>query len=327
MSGHHHRSDRYYSHRATPTLEQQQSTAHAHHHQPSYTTVQASSSYQSGYQPSGQRGYSNAYNQWPANDAQMSSTAYSNLYDYPYQPERVSSPYATTAATNERRLPPLDVSGGDRWSSMYGGGSSTSGLETSMRSNPSSYASANYGGSYNSHHGSTAGSSSGYQYGHGLPDATASYPAPTPPVPRASSAAVRSHTSATQHAAPMSYSPPPPVSPTSEADQNAPIKKKRKRADANQLRVLNDVYARTAFPSTEERHQLAKQLDMSPRSVQIWFQNKRQAMRSTHRQGHTAVSSGASGPPSSMPDSMQNQSPAGGVIRTTSTRRGGRTGY
>lgn len=62
---------------------------------------------------------------------------------------------------------------------------------------------------------------------------------------------------------------PPPTSPTGPEDSPT-IKKKRKRADAAQLKILNDVYARTAFPSTEERQQLAKTLDMSPRSVQIW---------------------------------------------------------
>ena len=49
------------------------------------------------------------------------------------------------------------------------------------------------------------------------------------------------------------------------------IKKKRKRADARQLSALNEMYARTAFPSTEDRQQLAKDLDMSARSVQIWL--------------------------------------------------------
>jgi homeobox protein YOX1/YHP1 len=49
------------------------------------------------------------------------------------------------------------------------------------------------------------------------------------------------------------------------------IKKKRKRADARQLEALNRMYARTAFPSTEERQQLARDLDMSARSVQIWL--------------------------------------------------------
>ena len=54
------------------------------------------------------------------------------------------------------------------------------------------------------------------------------------------------------------------------------------------------MYARTAYPSTEERQQLARDLEMSVRSVQIWlahafvtniclnslrFKNKRQASR------------------------------------------------
>ncbi|KAG1716403.1 hypothetical protein ID866_755 [Astraeus odoratus] len=60
---------------------------------------------------------------------------------------------------------------------------------------------------------------------------------------------------------------PVPLVPTTEEPV---IKKKRKRADAAQLKVLNEVYARTAFPSTEERAELAKKLDMSARSVQIW---------------------------------------------------------
>ncbi|GBE81095.1 predicted protein [Sparassis crispa] len=66
------------------------------------------------------------------------------------------------------------------------------------------------------------------------------------------------------------------------------IKKKRKRADAEQLKVLNETYNRTAFPSTEERIELAKKLGMSARSVQIWFQNKRQSMRQSTRQASAA---------------------------------------
>lgn len=62
--------------------------------------------------------------------------------------------------------------------------------------------------------------------------------------------------------------PSPPISPTSPEEPT--VKKKRRRADANQLKVLNETYARTAFPSTEERIALAKMLDMSARSVQIW---------------------------------------------------------
>jgi homeobox protein YOX1/YHP1 len=61
---------------------------------------------------------------------------------------------------------------------------------------------------------------------------------------------------------------PPSISPIEESST---IKKKRKRADPAQLKVLNETYNRTAFPSTEERLELAKALDMSPRSVQIWY--------------------------------------------------------
>ncbi|CAG8541894.1 14592_t:CDS:2, partial [Acaulospora colombiana] len=58
---------------------------------------------------------------------------------------------------------------------------------------------------------------------------------------------------------------------------------KRKRANPNQLKVLNEVFQQTFFPSTEQRIQLGKQLGMSPRTVQIWFQNKRQSWRSKTR--------------------------------------------
>ncbi|KAJ2790662.1 hypothetical protein H4R20_006979, partial [Coemansia guatemalensis] len=62
------------------------------------------------------------------------------------------------------------------------------------------------------------------------------------------------------------------------------IKGKRKRASPHQLKVLNDIYLKTAFPSTETRNRLARELGMTPRTVQIWFQNKRQASR--QRDGH-----------------------------------------
>ncbi|KAI0374008.1 homeobox-domain-containing protein [Pilatotrama ljubarskyi] len=95
---------------------------------------------------------------------------------------------------------------------------------------------------------------------------------------------------------PASYAPEP---------QAEPVKKKRKRADAEQLKVLNETYNRTAFPSTEERIELAKKLGMSARSVQIWFQNKRQAMRQSSRQA------AASAPPTtSQPYPTGSHAPA-----------------
>ncbi|GAB5591374.1 hypothetical protein Unana1_06274 [Umbelopsis nana] len=61
------------------------------------------------------------------------------------------------------------------------------------------------------------------------------------------------------------------------------LKAKRKRANAYQLDVLNRVFDQTFFPSTELRVELGKQLGMSPRTVQIWFQNKRQSIRTRQR--------------------------------------------
>ncbi|EJD03130.1 uncharacterized protein FOMMEDRAFT_156503 [Fomitiporia mediterranea MF3/22] len=88
------------------------------------------------------------------------------------------------------------------------------------------------------------------------------------------------------------------------------VKKKRKRADAAQLKVLNEVYARTAFPTTEERLELANRLDMSARSVQIWFQNKRQATRQSRTTTnalppilHHPYAGGPSSGPSPLPSS------------------------
>ncbi|KAJ3043374.1 hypothetical protein HK097_001749 [Rhizophlyctis rosea] len=63
---------------------------------------------------------------------------------------------------------------------------------------------------------------------------------------------------------------------------NIPAKPKRRRATPQQLLVLNQVFKQTFFPSTELRLRLARQLSMTPRAVQIWFQNKRQGWRTRH---------------------------------------------
>lgn len=47
-------------------------------------------------------------------------------------------------------------------------------------------------------------------------------------------------------------------------------KPKRRRANGVQLRVLNETYTRTMFPTTEERAEIARQINMTPRQVQIW---------------------------------------------------------
>lgn len=98
------------------------------------------------------------------------------------------------------------------------------------------------------------------------------------------------------------------------------IKKKRKRADAAQLKVLNETYARTAFPSTEERAELARKLDMSARSVQIWFQNKRQAARQTSRQASSSTNNASRHQPFAMTSQANDLTHASSRQASGSTR-------
>lgn len=63
-----------------------------------------------------------------------------------------------------------------------------------------------------------------------------------------------------------------PATPTPDKS----IKPKRKRANPAQVAVLKMYYAKNPFPDSEIRLFLAQKLGMTPRSVQIWFQNQRQ---------------------------------------------------
>ncbi|TDL26169.1 homeobox-domain-containing protein [Rickenella mellea] len=113
-------------------------------------------------------------------------------------------------------------------------------------------------------------------------------------------------------------------SPQPETPTEPVIKKKRKRADATQLKILNEVYARTAFPTTEERQELAKKLDMSARSVQIWFQNKRQANRQSRSSANALPPIlhrpyGASGPTNVDPHSPNTPGSSRAEVSVTSS--------
>jgi homeobox protein YOX1/YHP1 len=251
------------------------------------------------YDISAQALYSNP--QWTGNSPQLEQSFSPNYDMMPsgrYSPAPSHYGYSTRGSSppsmlsqDRQRLPPLATSSsGDRWHQSPGGYdvSSMSGYSNpnhvaSIRSPNPSYANsypAYPGGShgdpyYMPNHDPLAINTSG-QPGM-FDDMRGMQPRPTSPGYRGA------------HAAVNNYHTPPPVSPTSPEDTT--VKKKRKRADAHQLKVLNETYARTAFPSTEERHALAKALDMSARSVQIWFQNKRQSMRQTNRQANTSSSS------------------------------------
>ncbi|KAF9945356.1 hypothetical protein BGZ70_003872 [Mortierella alpina] len=75
-------------------------------------------------------------------------------------------------------------------------------------------------------------------------------------------------------------------------DEFYAVKAKRKRANASQLSVLNAAFERSYFPSTEERLRLSKQCRMCPRTVQIWFQNKRQSVKARSEAMEAAAAGG-----------------------------------
>ncbi|KAF9272225.1 hypothetical protein BGZ68_002604, partial [Mortierella alpina] len=78
-------------------------------------------------------------------------------------------------------------------------------------------------------------------------------------------------------------------------DEFYAVKAKRKRANASQLSVLNAAFERSYFPSTEERLRLSKQCRMCPRTVQIWFQNKRQSVKARSEAMEAAAGGEGSG--------------------------------
>jgi len=67
---------------------------------------------------------------------------------------------------------------------------------------------------------------------------------------------------------------PTSASPQSE-DAASANKKKRQRTSPEQLAILEQIFQTDKMPNQQTRIQLADQLGMSSRRVQIWFQNKR----------------------------------------------------
>ncbi|KAF5393515.1 hypothetical protein D9757_000784 [Collybiopsis confluens] len=224
-------------------------------------------------------------NQWPYSN--QSSTQNYSYYDPTYYSNMRASPTNAMQEPNvdSRKLPPLNTSSAvgrdDRWSSSnpsYSLGPTNVPSNSGIRSPTASYPSA-----FSGYPQTNTTSNYGYvpmtDQVHGTNNPSMMMPGHRSISP--------SYTSSSASIHPSSYTP-PPVSPTSGTVSEPTIKKKRKRADATQLKVLNETYARTAFPSTEERQALAKLLDMSARSVQIWFQNKRQSMRQTRQSSSSA---------------------------------------
>jgi len=153
-----------------------------------------------------------------------------------------------TGPTDSRRLPPLSTSPGpqaDRWqSSSYLPQSNGFSGPNAIRSQPYNYSSGNHVSAYSYHikqlHDHLASMNPQTHGPSMFDDVSQLDPRPSSPYGRSSGPSVS-----------------PPVSPTSSPEEPTI----RKRADAAQLKVLNQTYNQTAFPSTEERITLAKMLD------------------------------------------------------------------
>ncbi|GAA6048816.1 hypothetical protein JCM3770_003636 [Rhodotorula araucariae] len=71
-------------------------------------------------------------------------------------------------------------------------------------------------------------------------------------------------------------------------------KRSRTLTTPAQTAVLNALLAKTRFPSTETREEVGKQIGMSARRVQIWFQNRRQSQkRQRDREAQEAAAAAA----------------------------------
>ncbi|THH13501.1 hypothetical protein EW146_g6724 [Bondarzewia mesenterica] len=80
-------------------------------------------------------------------------------------------------------------------------------------------------------------------------------------------------------------------------------KRTRRRFTNLQLTMLEQLFHKTSHPTREEREELAREVGMEPKSVTIWFQNRRQTERraSLHNATHAANFGRAPNPPLSSP--------------------------
>ena len=90
----------------------------------------------------------------------------------------------------------------------------------------------------------------------------------------------------------FSFPPPPPIMMPPNFDRDISPPRKRTRTSPEQLAVLEKSFSINPSPNNRVREQLAHQLGMPERSIQIWFQNRRakvknQAKRSAQLQDST----------------------------------------
>lgn len=92
------------------------------------------------------------------------------------------------------------------------------------------------------------------------------------------------------HSEPAFYYPPfPTYGPTHQIGPLAvqqPVRPKRRKITASQLKSLEELFALSTSPSYENRERVAQEVGMSNRDVQVWCQNR----RAKHHRGNTKSS-------------------------------------
>ncbi|BGP56147.1 hypothetical protein JCM8202_005915 [Rhodotorula sphaerocarpa] len=78
--------------------------------------------------------------------------------------------------------------------------------------------------------------------------------------------------------------------------------KQRRRTSPAQLRVLEHHFERTPKPDLTLRKRLGEHLDMTPREVQVWFQNRRAKVKKLQERADRAATTQDDGASSSVPD-------------------------
>ncbi|KAG2173912.1 hypothetical protein INT44_000025 [Umbelopsis vinacea] len=94
--------------------------------------------------------------------------------------------------------------------------------------------------------------------------------------------------------------------------------KRRRRLTQEETNLLNDIFERTSKPNALVRKMLAERLNMSPRTVQIWFQNRRAKVKKDGKSSGSITGNDSS--PSTSGDSPNSKSDSGpSLSRSTST--------
>lgn len=73
---------------------------------------------------------------------------------------------------------------------------------------------------------------------------------------------------------------------TKSKHSSSSTSKKRTRATPEQLAVLEETFVSNTSPNSKVREQLAEKLNMSERSIQIWFQNRRAKVKTIQKRAH-----------------------------------------